>query len=366
MCGRDTDLNPNKPGAAVKSCRQGDKVLLVKAVPETAYFKAGFYGEAGAGKSYTSALVAIGLHHLLKATKPVGYADTETGSDFLLPLFEREKVPLVRTKTRAFADLLTIVDEAEAGCSVLLIDSISHFWAELMESYMRKNELKRITLKHWGPIKQTWAEFTDRFVSSKLHIIVCGRSADKWEEVEDAEDGAKELKKVGTKMRAETQMSYEPSLLAELEAVQLSPRAGGRLVHRCHIRKDRFDVINGQHFDDPSFDTFMPHIALLNLGGEHKAIEPGRTSDDKFEKGDTGEMRAIKREVLTEKITAALREKFPSPTAGADVAGRQKLMKDHFGTTSWTEISRLMPQDALIAGLESLQNANANKEGARA
>ena len=328
--------------------------LLRKAEPETAYFKAGIYGEAGAGKSFTSALVAIGLSKLLHSAKPVAFADTETGSDFLIPMFEREGVELVRTKTRAFADLLTIVDEAEKGCDVLIIDSITHFWNELMESYMKKNELKRITLKHWGPIKATWAEFTTRYVNSNLHIIVAGRSADKWEEVEDPEDGAKELKKVGTKMRTESSLAYEPSLLVEMEAVQLSARIGGKLVHRCHIRKDRFDVINGQTFDDPTLDTFMPHIALLNIGGEHKAIEAGRDSTAIFDRPDIGELKSVRREVMLEKITALMLDLYPGQSE-ADKTGKRNLMRDVFGTTSWTEVSRLYGHDKLDEGIKNLE-----------
>lgn len=328
--------------------------LLQPASAQMAYLKLGIYGEAGSGKSYTSSLVAIGLAKLLKSDKPVAYADTETGSDFLIPMYEREGIALVRTKTRAFADLLAIVDEAEKGCSVLVIDSVTHFWNELLDAYMKKNELKRISLKHWGPLKQTWREFTDRFVNSHLHIIVAGRSADKWEEVEDPNDGAKELKKVGTKMRTENELAYEPSLLVEMESVQLTARAGGRLVHRAYIRKDRFDQINGQQFDDPALDTFMPHIQLLNIGGDHMAIDTSRDSQDMFERSDTGEKRIIRKEIMLEKITNAMRLLYPGQTE-KDKTSRILLLKEVFGTNSWTEVSSFFSADKLDAGLATLE-----------
>jgi hypothetical protein len=326
-----------------------------------AYLKLGIYGEAGSGKSFTSSLVAVGLSKLLHSTKPVGFVDTETGSDFLIPMYEREGVGLVRTKTRAFSDLLAIVDEAEKECSVLIVDSITHFWNELLDSYMKKNELKRISLKHWGPIKQTWREFTDRFVNSHLHIIIAGRSADKWEEVESPEDGAKELKKVGTKMRTETEMGYEPSLLVEMEAVQLTARAGGKLVHRAYVRKDRFDKINGQYFDDPTLETFMPHISLLNLGGDHMAIDTSRDSQDMFERGDTGEKRIIRKEIMLEKITNAMRLLYPGQTE-KDKTSRILLLKEIFGTNSWTEVSSFFSNDKLDEGLKNLELRVMNPE----
>jgi hypothetical protein len=159
--------------------------LLRKASPEMAYLKLGIYGEAGSGKTFTSSRVAIGLAAFIKSKKPVGFADTETGSDFVAPAFKAVGLGLIVAKTRAFADLLGIIDEAAGVCDILIIDSVTHFWNELIDAYLKKNEKKRLTLRDWQPLKQTWREFTDRFVNSKLHIILCGRSADKWEEVEE-------------------------------------------------------------------------------------------------------------------------------------------------------------------------------------
>jgi len=205
----------------------GKMALLKKAKPEMAYLKLGLYGEAGSGKSFTSSKIAIGLHKYIKAEKPVSYLDTETGSDFLLPLFKKEKVELLVAKSRAFADLLTVIDEAEKNSSVLIIDSVTHFWNEMLSAYQKRHNLNRISLRHWIPLKQTWREFTDRYVNSNLHIIMAGRSAYIWDDVEDSE-GVKELKKVGTRLRAEVETGYEPSLLLELEKLRTSTRAGSQ------------------------------------------------------------------------------------------------------------------------------------------
>ncbi len=327
-------------------------MVLQKAKKEAAFLKMGIYGEAGSGKTFTSTRVAIGLHKYIKSDKPIAFADTETGSDFVLRFFEAEGIELLAAKTRAFKDLLEIVDEAEKSCSILIIDSITHFWNELIDSFMKKHQLSRLSLKHWQPLKQTWREFTDRYVNSKLHIIVCGRSADRWDEVED-EEGIKELKKVGTKMRTETEMGYEPSLLVEMEAVQLSPKAGGQYIHRAYVKKDRFDVINGQVFDNPGFESFLPHIELLNLGGEHKALEVGRDSQDIFDNENIGEKKIIKREILLEKIGNEIKLLYPGQKEEEKVA-RLKFMKDIFGTHSWTEVTNMKIED-LEKGLKKIE-----------
>ena len=331
-------------------------MILQPSKPEMAFLKLGLYGEAGSGKTFTATKIAIGLAQHIKSKKAVGFADTETGSDFVQPAFKAAGFNLVVAKTRAFADLLTIVNEAEKECDVLIIDSITHFWNELIDAYLKKNEKKRLTLRDWQPLKQTWREFTDRYVNSKLHIILCGRSADKWEEVEDPDDGSKELRKVGTKMRTEVETSYEPSLLAEMEAVQLSARIGARYVHRIHIKKDRFDEsgLTGQFFDNPGFETVFPHIQLLNLGGEHKAIEADRNSQDMFERGDTGEQRRLHKEIMLEKITNEIKKMYPGQSE-RDKTERIALLERTFGSNSWTEISTYNRLEQLEEGLKKLR-----------
>jgi len=326
--------------------------ILKKAKPEMAYLKLGLYGEAGSGKTHTSSKVAIGLHKYIKAEKPIGFIDTETGSDFVLPMFKNEKIELIVGKSRAFKDLLTVVDEAEKDCSILIIDSITHFWNELLDAYQKKHNLSRITLRHWIPLKQTWREFTDRFVNSKLHIIMAGRSAYIWDDVED-EEGVKELKKTGTKMKAETEMGYEPSLLVEMVKARKVSNAGSPWVHRAWVIKDRFDVIDGKHFDDPGFENFLPHIELLNLGGKHRALDMDRSSINMLNDDNVGEKRYKKREQLLEKIKNEIYLLYPGQD-GQSKTARLELLKKIFGTHSWNEITDMQNGD-LESGLKSIE-----------
>lgn len=327
--------------------------LLQKARLEMAYFKGGFYGEAGSGKTHTSSKVAIGLHKHIKSKKPISFIDTETGSDFVLPMFKKEKIELLVAKSRAFADLLTVIDEAEKNSEIFIIDSITHFWTELLTSYQKKHQISRITLRHWIPLKQTWREFTDKFVNSKLHIIMAGRSAYIWDDVED-EEGVKELKKTGTKMRAETEMGYEPSLLVEMETVRTSARTGANWIHRAWVIKDRFDVIDGKYFDNPGFDSFLPHIKSLNLGGKHRAIDQDRDSQEIFKDNNTGESKFRKIKILTEKVQNALYRAFPSSKT-EDKIGRLDLLKKAFDTDSWTDVCSMRREDLEI-GLKIIES----------
>jgi len=337
-------------------------MLLQKSKPEMAYLKMGIYGEAGSGKSFTSSQIAIGLHKFIKSDKAIAFLDTETGSDFVRPIFKNEKIELIVAKTRAFKDVLTVVDEAEKNCSVLIIDSITHIWNEMTDSYCKQHRITRITLPHWQPVKRTWADYTNRYINSKLHIIMTGRSADKWAHVED-EEGAKELQKVGTKMRAETQIGYEPSLLVEMDQHRQSPEIGRGWVNRAWVIKDRWNLLNRKSFDfeafdghaykEDSFKAFLPHIEMLNLGGKHRAIDLDRTSDDMFEKNNTGAERYKKKQGVLEEIKNEIHLIYPGQNSDSKTR-RIELMKKVFGTSSWTNIESMQNGD-LENGLKSIK-----------
>jgi hypothetical protein len=329
--------------------------LLKKAKNETSYLKMALYGEAGSGKTFTSSLIAIGLCKYIKADKPCGFLDTETGSDFMIPMFEKEKIEFLVTKSRAFQDCLDVIDEAEKKCSVFVIDSLTHIWNEMTESYCRQNKLKRITINHWPAIKQTWRELTRKFINSNLHIIMAGRSADKWEDVID-EEGVHEVRKVGTKMRSETEIQYEPNLLVELEQVHKSPKAGSGWTHRAWVIKDRWNEqtgLEGEHFDNPTFESFLPHVKLLSIGKKHRGYD-NRTSDEMFKKEETGSNFFKKRDILLEKIKNEIHLRHPSNSA-VDKSNRIKLLDQMFGTKSFEEISNYKNLQPLKQGLTKLE-----------
>lgn len=343
--------------------------LLKKSKPEMCFLKMGVYGECGSGKSFTSSQLAIGLHKHIESKKPIAFLDTETGSDFVQPIFKNEKIEFLIAKTRAFKDILTIIDDAEKDCAVLIIDSITHIWNEMTDAYCKKNNLQRITLNHWQPIKKTWKEFTDRYINSNLHIIMAGRSADKWQHVED-DEGAKELQKVGTKMRAETQIGYEPSLLVEMEQFRQSANIGGGWINRAWVIKDRWNLLNHKSFDfkgfdglkycDETFKAFLPHIKMLNLGGKHRAIDMDRTSEDMFEKNNTGYDKHRKAKGLIEEI----KNEFILYRPGSDAQSKQDrilLMKEVFGTSAWSNVETMRLED-LEGGLKTIKNKNKKKE----
>lgn len=337
--------------------------MLKPASNKQAFAKVGIYGNAGSGKTYTSALIAIGLHQYAKATKPVGMFDTEPAASYIIPLFEKAKIPfLVYDESRALADLMDFMDEAEKECSVVIVDSITHVWRDTQESYMAKiNEglvrkgkrpIYKLEFHHWGPIKAAWAKFTDRYLSSRLHVIVCGRAGMVYEYQTNEESGKKELITTGTKMATEKEMGHEPSLLIEMMPV----REEGKMVNRATILKDRTDMLNGDEIDFPNFEKLKSHFEFLNIGGEHYTSMETRDSKAMFtEDGqDDWSQEQRRRGILAEEVAGLMQKHHPSQKE-EDKKARLELMHKVFDTRSWKKIEEATPSEELRAGLARLK-----------
>lgn len=311
-----------------------------------AYAKLGIYGEAGSGKTFTAANIAVGLHQYAKLDKPVAMFDTEPAASYIIPLFEKAGIDFyVFDQSRALIDLQAFLDEAENECSIAIIDSISHVWREAQDAYLkrvnetrkknRKPPIYQLEFHHWRPIKSAWHQFTDRYLSSKLHVIVCGRAGSIYE-YQDNGNGKKELITTGTKMATEKEMGYEPSLLIEM----VKHRENSSIVNRALVEKDRANKLNGFEIDYPTFDSFKPHFDFLNLGGHHFNSMSERDSTAMYtEEGeDNWSFEKRQREIMCENIKSLfITHDMDGASANAKKARNQFLI-DVCGTGSWTEI----------------------------
>lgn len=321
--------------------------ILKPASNRMAFAKVGLYGTAGSGKTRTATEIAIGLHRAIKSTKPVVVFDTEPAFSFVLPIFKRAGIELlVADESRALADLMKFMDEAEKVADIAIIDSITHIWRDAQESYLarlnsyRKRDGKKpllaLEFQHWRPIKAAWAEFTDRFLSSKMHVIVCGRSGQVYE-YQDKDDGTgkKELISTGTRMATEKELGYEPSLLIEM----IADRDGGKIVNTALVQKDRSDKLNGAEIRMPTYESFRAHFAALNIGGEHFGSMQDRDSQGMFHEADEAgwDKEKRQREIYSEEIQGLLTKRWPGQSA-AEKAAKMDALEAVLGTRSWTKV----------------------------
>jgi hypothetical protein len=225
----------------------------------------------------------------------------------------------------------------------------------LCETYQRARAKERraatyrLQLQDWGFLKGEWAVFTEAYVNSALHIILAGRAAYEYDYFED-DDGKKQLEKTDVKMAAEKDTAYEPSLSILME--RHTDMETMKAYRTATVLKDRGSVIDGQVFRDPTFDNFLPHIQLLNLGGRHLGVDATRNSALLIPAADKRDDIARQRRIVLDEITTLMTMHFPGQTA-KEKTGKLSMMLKHF-RACWTEMEEVMPLFDLRAGYESL------------
>jgi hypothetical protein len=312
-------------------------------------------GFAGSGKTYTMTSTAIGLVNLMRtigvagSEKPIFFLDTEQGSDWVLPRIRAAEIEIFTAKTRAFSDLLTAVREAEANSSILLVDSLTHFWIELTDAYMRKKNRTRLQFEDWAFLKAEWRKFTDLFINSNLHVIVAGRAGFEYDYSVDEETGKKNLEKTGIKMKAEGEMGYEPSLLVLMEREMDMATKTNR--HFAKVLKDRSTLLDGKEFPDPTFENFLPHVQCLNLGGRQLGVDTTRSSMSTIP-ADIRDNRSTQRKIVLAEIEDLLVFHYPGQSA-VEKKKKVELLRTHF-EASWTEMETVMPLERLRKGYDTM------------
>lgn len=333
--------------------------MLLEPDNNMAYAKIGLYGRAGAGKTYTAAQVAIGLYKYAKCDKPIAMFDTEPAWVFIKKYFVEAGIKfVVYDKSRALADVMRFMEEAEQKCSIIIIDSVTHIWRDCCDSYLKKlnqgrsKKISRLEFHHWNPIKSAFGQFTDKYLTCKAHTIICGRAGDIYEYQQNDETHKKELITNGMRMATEKELGHEPSLLIEM----FTEREDDKVINKCLVIKDRNNKINGKIFNEPTFETFKPHIEALNIGGEHFESLAVRDSQEMFtETGDDQwgyEKR--QREIWCEEVQGLLLKYYPSRKE-ADIQAKSDLLQEIFNTRSWTKIQNFNSEN-IKAGFQRLQD----------
>ncbi len=335
--------------------------LFSKAENTSAYLKMGFMGKPGSGKTVTASLVTIGLVQMMRQRglaaggRPVYFLDTEGGSDWVAPRFAEAGIPLFTAKTKAFSDLLIAMPEAETNASLLLVDSLTHFWVELCDAYMKAKTDRfgkprtKLQFEDWAYLKAQWRLFTDAYVNSNLHCIVAGRAGYEYDYVVDDETGKKNLEKTDIKMKAESDMGYEPSMLVLMEReIDMATRTNR---HVATVLKDRAGLIDGKEFVNPTFTSFLPHIERLNWGGRQQTVDLGRNSVASIP-ADIRDNRATRRKIVLAEIEDMMVYHYPGQSA-AEKKRKIELCRNHFEAT-WQEMDTVMPIDRLRQGFDRL------------
>lgn len=342
-------------------------MALKKLENEQGYLKAGFLGYQKSGKSYTAVLLAIGVRKFFGLQGPIAFFDTESGSGYVASMVrEATGTDLLGVRARSFAELMQFTKDCmEAKVSVAIVDSVTHPWRELTDSYLVQVNAKRaernlyplqkLEFQHWAAIKAIWQPWSDFYLNSPLHLIVCGRAGAIWEMEKNEETNRRELVQAGTKMKVEGEFGFEPSLLIEMEREQQPDGKGGfKMLHTATVLGDRFNVIDGKTMVNPTFEFFKPHVEKLKPGAHAPVNVESRTQTGADLEGfGDWDREKRKRTILCEEIQGAIVAKYPGQSA-EDKKAKADLMGRIFNTRSWTRIES-MDSQSLEQGLQRLR-----------
>lgn len=275
------------------------------------FLKLALEGFAGDGKTFTASQIGIGVHKLIKSSKPIALFDTEKAFKALKWKFDEEGIAtVVNDEERSLTALNQAIKWCEEGnADILIIDSITHVWEEFLRAYLNRpdkngREIKRnrLEFQDWGVLKPTWKElFSTPFVMAKCHIIFTGRAGYEYTDERNEETGKREIFKSGIKMKAETETAFEPDILVLMQKVQDLISEEKSVWRQAMVVKDRTTQIDGKTFKNPTFEDFYPAIKVL-LDGTLREVHGNQIPDTFAEFENKYSEVAKDREILVAEI----------------------------------------------------------------
>ena len=231
-----------------------------KATKSSAKLRAALFGPSGAGKTFTALRIAAGLGGA------IAVIDTERGSaSKYADRFGFDVLDLEHAAIPSYEGAIEAA--ARAGYPVLVVDSLSHGWQELLQ------EVDRLAAaKYRGNTWSAWSEGTpkqralvDAILSYPGHVIATMRSKTEWS-VEANGKGKQAPVRVGLAPEQGKGIEYEFDLLLEL-----SPD------HVGHVIKDRTGKFQDALLDKPGEDFGRALAAWLSGPQQGETRESAET-----------------------------------------------------------------------------------------
>lgn len=245
--------------------------LFKKAERKKAYLKIAITGVSGSGKTYSALQLAQGLGG------KIAMIDTENGSGELYSnLCEYDVAPMEAPFTPS--KYVNYIQEAEkAGYNVLIIDSLSHAWSGrggVLEMVDKRAATSRTGNSYtaWKDITPEQNKMVDAILQSKMDIIVCMRSKQAYELVQN-DKGKTVPMKIGLAPVQRDGLEYEFTVMFDISVEK----------HIATASKDRTGIFKEW------CDVITPDTGrMIRQWAESGAEAPAVTSDNYVRvEGDT-------------------------------------------------------------------------------
>lgn len=200
---------------------------LITASRKNAKIKMALQGPSGAGKTYSSLLIAFGLCN--DWTK-IAVIDTENHSSELYSHLGKYNVLHVEEPFSPERYIEAIQLCEKGGMEVVIIDSITHEWMNILEAH---SKMTGNSYTNWSKLTPRHNAFVNFILQSPIHIIGTIRS--KQEYVLSEKNGKQVPEKVGLKGVTRDGMDYEFTLVFEVD-----------IKNNAIATKDRTSIFKGK------------------------------------------------------------------------------------------------------------------------
>jgi hypothetical protein len=181
-----------------------------KATKEKTFLRCALYGPSGSGKTFTALRVANGIGG------PIAFIDTERGS--ACKYADRFEFDVLELADRTIAGYIAAMGEAvKAGYRVVIIDSLSHAWQELLDEVDRATASSRSgnSWQQWANATPKQRKLVDAILRLPAHLICTMRAKTEWTQ-ETNERGKTAPKRVGLTPEQGKGIEYEFDLLCAI------------------------------------------------------------------------------------------------------------------------------------------------------
>lgn len=223
--------------------------MFKKATKSQSKLRAAIFGASGSGKTYTSLKIAKGFQNVIQS--PIAVIDTERGSaSKYADKFDFDVMELEKKNITNYID--AIKEAQKAQYKILVIDSLSHAWQELLEEidHIAQTKFKGNTWSAWSQGTPKQRSLIDAILNFDGHIIASMRAKTEWETNEN-----KKLIRVGTSPEQGKGIEYEFDFLIEITTD-----------HIATIIKDRSGKFQDKIIKNPDESFGSELIEWLNEG----------------------------------------------------------------------------------------------------
>lgn len=227
---------------------------LRKSERKQAKIKMALQGSAGSGKTMSALLLAKGLTN--DNLSKVAIIDTENGSSDLYAHLGSYNVLNMQPPYTPEKYIQAIDICLEAGMEVIIIDSISHCWDELLDFH---SKLPGNSFTNWNKVTPRQKAFVDKILQSPAHFISTMRT--KQDYVLNQKNGKYVPERVGLKAVQRDGVEYEFTLVFDIDSK-----------HFATASKDRTNLFNGKPEFMISTATGKKILEWCNAPNSHEDV----------------------------------------------------------------------------------------------